>query len=767
MPFLQTYNDPVDKDKEFEPVFARTTDTAHIGLPILFDDFLKLEKIAGIINKLKLTNAEIEFFLSNAVITGCTDLNTIPVTEVAGNFNSFEVLIRIARGRDVLPLGLPDYVDILETARKSTAFTLVNDKQEWIDQVSTRTQWDKPTLEALVGDKNNNNNAGSLKKTFPADFHNGEIILQLKNCIDTLNNLGIKPDIIDFAIQEDPDDPAHTAAKSIKSAAKAKYDEYQWSKIAKPLRDELREKQREALVAYVVAHSNFDPPANKFERWKDSNELYDYLLIDVEMKPISITSRIKQAICSVQLFVDKLLMNTVYENTNPTPPNSPLQIASEEATEWKTWRKLYRVWEANRKIFLYPENWIEESLRDNKTPFFKTLETTLKQNELSVDNLEDAFHGYLENLDEVARLEVVGLYHETELPVTRGGELQVDRLHVFARTYAHPSKYFYRTLENCSSEQKEWTAWRRVEVDIDGTPVPVIFNRRLCLFWLFFTHQSVQGKAINAGSGPVSGSPVYWKIQIAWSEYRKGKWSAKRLSKNFIESQHFNDFNHFVPAPGTAKPGDPPSWDLTGPQALEEFKNILAISTKVTGQGQLIINLKNSYGFISSTRIQEKAAFVFNDTNSDPMIDFNMAFQIPNRTAENTLHSDFMEVAKNDDQAFILQTATTRLESQILDHSRQKEFKLVISNDEWEPYDEHFFFQDSKNTFYVERKLVPFRKMVKSPNEIDFTDTGKIIRNVWDGYGDAPPPPAPGDPEEFFRKQIFVTQPMDRSTYNY
>jgi len=29
---------------------------------------------------------------------------------------------------------------------------------------------------------------------------------------------------------------------------------------------------------------------------------------------------------------------------------------------WK-WRKNYRVWDANRRIFLYPENWIEPELR--------------------------------------------------------------------------------------------------------------------------------------------------------------------------------------------------------------------------------------------------------------------------------------------------------------------------------------------------------------------------------------------------------------------
>lgn len=30
--------------------------------------------------------------------------------------------------------------------------------------------------------------------------------------------------------------------------------------------------------------------------------------------------------------------------------------------EWE-WRKKYRIWDSNRKIFLYPENWIEPELR--------------------------------------------------------------------------------------------------------------------------------------------------------------------------------------------------------------------------------------------------------------------------------------------------------------------------------------------------------------------------------------------------------------------
>ena len=40
----------------------------------------------------------------------------------------------------------------------------------------------------------------------------------------------------------------------------------------------------------------------------------------------------------------------------------PGKLRRKTNAEWN-WRKNYRVWDANRKIFLYPENWIEPELR--------------------------------------------------------------------------------------------------------------------------------------------------------------------------------------------------------------------------------------------------------------------------------------------------------------------------------------------------------------------------------------------------------------------
>jgi hypothetical protein len=148
--------------------------------------------------------------------------------------------------------------------------------------------------------------------------------------------------------------------------------------------------------------------------------MYSHLLIDVETHPVVLTSRLKQAINSTQLFVQRCMLNL-----------EPEVIADESKDigwrQW-AWMKQYRVWEANRKIFLFPENWIEPELRDDKSPFFFELENALLQADVTAETAELAYTTYLARLDEVARLEVAGVFHQ---PGEGGAP---DEFHVFART---------------------------------------------------------------------------------------------------------------------------------------------------------------------------------------------------------------------------------------------------------------------------------------------------------------------------------------------
>ena len=80
--------------------------------------------------------------------------------------------------------------------------------------------------------------------------------------------------------------------------------------------------------------------------------------------------------------------------------------------------KRYRVWEANRKIFLFPENWLEPELRDDQSPFFKEAMGELLQGDITDDAATTAFLYYLSKLEQVALLEPCAIGHTPADPAT-------------------------------------------------------------------------------------------------------------------------------------------------------------------------------------------------------------------------------------------------------------------------------------------------------------------------------------------------------------
>jgi len=186
----------------------------------------------------------------------------------------------------------------------------------------------------------------------------------------------------------------------------------------------------------------------------------------------------------------------------------------------------YRLWQANREVFLYPENWLDPTLRDDQTTFFQTLAQALHQSEVTEDSVETAFLNYLTSLDGVSRLQVCGMFHDLD-PANA-----IDTLYVFARTFSAPSTYYLRQYVNSSY----WTEWESVGLDIPGTDViPVVYNRRLYVFWPVLKVLSAQPATMNAPNPGESAytptpTPKWVQIQIAWSQYWQGKWAAKNVS---------------------------------------------------------------------------------------------------------------------------------------------------------------------------------------------------------------------------------------------
>ncbi|HYU30576.1 MAG TPA: neuraminidase-like domain-containing protein [Thermoanaerobaculia bacterium] len=490
-------------DELLDPDFADSNPNVQItpaAFPRQYKIFLRLHKAALVAVRFKLTARQLGWLFTYGPAAGWLDLNALPTAaeEPAAGIDGWLRLADLVRLRSGLPQGEKALDELLAAATKAA----------WFDAALRWTRWEQDDLEVLLGAADDPTDKGLFDAAFPAGYVGEKLLLRLRESFGLLTRLGM-------SAQQAADLTAATVSQSVargvRQAVRARYDEAQWLNLAKPLQDVLREKQRAALVAWLVAHLNLPG-------LQDSNDLYAWFLIDVEMDPCMMTSRIKQALSSVQLFVQRCLMSL-----------EPEVAASAEVDvrwrEWK-WMKNYRVWEANRKVFLYPENWIEPELRDDKSPFFVELEGALLQSDLTMDSAEDALLHYLENLDQVARLEVVAIYHQVEEDSV--GQAAVDILHVFARTTGTPHVYFYRRRVDSAF----WTAWERLDLDIEGEHlVPVVWNRRLYLFWPVFTEKP-KPLNVQVSGGTMSGNnPVVdWEIKLAWSERKQGQWTNKRVS---------------------------------------------------------------------------------------------------------------------------------------------------------------------------------------------------------------------------------------------
>jgi hypothetical protein len=470
-----------------------------------------LRKVVQFVTRFRLSEDEIRLLAKLSETSALFDRTKIPVSASARSnataaqlFSQWKTLVRYAAVRDALPDGAMTLKTLLHEGAKPA---LPPDPM-LVKAYAT----DHPSMSSLVA---------SLGATASQPL-SIDLLYRVLQCMKLARRLGTS---VTTLIGWGKSYPTFGAligtttegiAQSIKRITKAQYDEKTWLKVAKSLSDVLREGQRTALLDYATAQQGAP--------FKDASQAFEHFLLDVEMSSCMSTSRIKQAIGAVQLFVQRCLMNLESDV-------DPSQIDGEQ---WE-WMSHYRVWEANRKIFLYPENWIVGSLRKSKTPQFRELESALMQREITNETAERAFLEYLRKLDEIARLEICGVFNEDRDPVT---DEEINRLHVFGRTGpGSPHAYYYRRRE----PEGVWAPWEAVQLDIQGIEgersgvhlIPIVWNRQLYLFWPIFSEKASPQQSIDK-ENPTPPA-MHWEVKLAWSVYIDGKWVSKRTSAGALD----------------------------------------------------------------------------------------------------------------------------------------------------------------------------------------------------------------------------------------
>ncbi|HXR99798.1 MAG TPA: neuraminidase-like domain-containing protein, partial [Pyrinomonadaceae bacterium] len=484
-----------------DPAFAGSNPNIEVTRDAYTEQFnmvVRLFKIAMLNLKFRMTSQQLQW-LFDFPTSGWLDMNKIPFDSTLPSPSLYPGWARLADLCQLsasLPLPESVLTDVFTAAHDSN----VTDVDPLLQILSEGLSWKLENLTAL------NDALGFVVSSYKDE----QALRRLNAAFKMMNQLGASADqCVSWTPVTVVEADERKCADDVKGLVRATLDATQWLEKAKTINDPLREKQRAGLVSYLMLRRDA----------RNADELYDDFLVDVEMSPCMMTTRIKQAIGSVQLFIQRSLMNL----------EDKVALTPKEAREWSEWRKQYRVWEANRKILLYPENWIEPELRDGKSVFFEELENELLQSEVTMDTAETALQHYLEKLHEVARLEIAGMYHQQEFD--NDNKPVLDVMHVIGRTFSAPHVYFYRRQIDATS----WTAWEKVEADIQGDHlIPVVWNRRLYLFWPIFTVKQQQKdiKMPAPGATMEKGEKVI-EIQLAWTEYKNGKWSAKKLASPF------------------------------------------------------------------------------------------------------------------------------------------------------------------------------------------------------------------------------------------
>jgi len=348
---------------------------------------------------------------------------------------------------------------------------------------------------------------------------------------------------LELLASADPDADAATAARRLVTT---KFGAGQWRELVKPTADRLRERQRDALVDYLVARN----------RLRDADDLYDYFLIDPQRAPCFMTSRIVEGTGAMQQLWERSSLGL--------EPGIVLTPTERDRLPSLLDR---RIRDVQLNIFLRPWTWLYSELRDDKTQPFRNFEAAFSQGEPTREIAHDAVLGYLEDLIELDQMKILAL-HEHVPPLESGDP---PTLYVIGRTADKPFQYY---LQSCASfgtpENMRWTGWERLDLDIPGDHViPFMFAGNLHIAWPAITK--------TGGAGGDQEDPPL-EIHLAWSRRTRDGWTKRKVSRDpipnppqLLPGRSETDglaFRVFRQPPTVADWPDPATWNLPSLRSL-------------------------------------------------------------------------------------------------------------------------------------------------------------------------------------------------------
>ncbi|MEI9539858.1 neuraminidase-like domain-containing protein [Enterobacter cancerogenus] len=243
------------------------------------------------------------------------------------------------------------------------------------------------------------------------------------------------------------------------------------------------------------------------------DDLFGYLLLDNQVSAQVKTTRIAEAVASIQLYVNRV--------------QSGLDIGANTSvrtrqffTDWEMYNKRYSTWAGVSELVFYPENFIDPTVRIGQTSMMDTLLQSISQSSVNTDTVEDAFKTYLTTFEQVANLDTVSGYHDN-VSLTQGttwyvGRNNTDSVDWYWRSADHSK------IQDGAMAANAWTGWTKISCGMSpwsDLVCPVIFNNRLYMGWVEENQSAdtVEGNSTTALQG--------YTMKLSCLRY-DGTWSA-------------------------------------------------------------------------------------------------------------------------------------------------------------------------------------------------------------------------------------------------
>lgn len=284
--------------------------------------------------------------------------------------------------------------------------------------------------------------------------------------------------------------------------------------MSQPVIGTLEQQRRDALVAYYLGKLVGQGSAP--QRIATENDLYEYLLIDNQVSAQVDTSRVAQSIASVQQHI-----HAIYNGMEPGYSG----VSDEKLAQWRDGVAQYSLWAGYQMLQEYPENYLDPTLRLDKTTLFQTFESELAQARLSKDTVQRALGNYLQAFETVSNLQITGCY------VNSPNFLDSD-YYFIGRQTIEPFAFYWRKAHLYSIKSEEpaiaatkaqmmdWTEWLAIE-SIGGLQIkycrPVVMDGRLYAVWVETGKPLLDGEGEKTGHFEYHMKLSYRRLDGSWS----------------------------------------------------------------------------------------------------------------------------------------------------------------------------------------------------------------------------------------------------------